>query len=147
MLEGGAEPGDARHTGPGVYDPACSADVSPLLNGLGAPAAQASASADVDSVPLDLRLTAPLEQGLDRLARLCAETRDEDAVRSAFDRLSWELLRAALRSTPADALRAMARRAAPHRAGMTAQQLRIDQLVRARAGLWPAIRDARVRSG
>jgi nucleoside-diphosphate-sugar epimerase len=133
--EVGPEPGYGRHTYPGLYDPVCSTDVSPLLNGMEAPAAEASGSADVDSVPLELRLTGPLRQGLDRLARLCAETRDEEAVRAAFDTLSWELLRASLLCTPVEAVRAMAVRTEPHWQRMTAEQLRIDQLVRERAGL------------
>lgn len=133
--EVGPEPGYAEDGYPGLYDPDRSVDVSPLINGLEAYRAGPSASPDADSVPLPLRLPEPLRRSVAELAGLCARTRDEAAVRDALDALCWELLRADLHSAPVAAVRALAVRTEPFWPRMTERQLRIDALVRERAGL------------
>jgi nucleoside-diphosphate-sugar epimerase len=133
--EVGPEPGYEPDTYPGLYDPGRSVDVSPLLNGLEAYGVEPADGGAVDSARLPLRLSGPLRRGMAELAELCARTRDEDAVRVALDGLAWELLRAALQSAPLEAVRALALRTEPHWPRMTARQLRIDALVRERAGL------------
>ena len=132
----GHEPGYEKRPYPGLYDPALSGGISPLLNALEAPTVQVGPCDQVDVAPTRVSLTGQLNGTLERLDELCAIAPDDDsAVRAAFDDLAWGLLERTLRATPRRVLRRVTQLTAEHRAEMSGEHLRMDDLVRSCAGL------------
>jgi nucleoside-diphosphate-sugar epimerase len=129
----GYDPGYEKTPYPGLYDPRYSGDISPLINAIEAPLTRGSASPAVDVVPMPSPAAPGVAARLSLLDERCAAG-DDGVVRALFDEAAWDLLSETLRVTPARDLQRVARMTAPHRAGMTAEHLRMDDLVRLHAG-------------
>jgi nucleoside-diphosphate-sugar epimerase len=100
----GYDPGYEEIAFPGLYDPATAGDVSPLINAFESARLRPSPCPRVDAFRLDLAALPAAPKLLADLDRVCAQTRDSRAVRSALDELSWTLLDAALAAASPAAL-------------------------------------------
>ena len=132
IQEIGHEPGYERIPYPGLYDPAQSWKVSPLLNGMEAASVERSASPDVDAARHNPRLTEDLTQRIESIERL---TRDEVSpahLRARFDDLARADLEQTVRDTQVDVLQRIVRITEPHRPGMSDEHRHIDDAIRHR---------------
>lgn len=125
----GYDPGYEETPYPGLYDPMLAGEVSPLINGMEAHQAEASASPAVDAVPVlapEAARALELLHGLERPEALATET----SARRAFDGLAWELLAATASVTPVRVLDRIVRLTRSHRSTMLEEHLRIDDVLR-----------------
>lgn len=100
----GYDPGYEEIAFPGLYDPATAGDVSPLINAFESARLRPSPCPRVDAFCLDLATVPAAPELFADLDRVCAQTRDSRAVRSALDELSWTLLDATLAAASPAAL-------------------------------------------
>jgi nucleoside-diphosphate-sugar epimerase len=117
---------------PGLYDPRYSGEVSPLLNALEAPGAEATASPDVDAASSSSRLTAELSEHIRRVERLVVTKAPLPELRSAFDQLARADLGQTVRATPVEVVRRITDLTRPYRGTMTAEHRWIDDVFRNR---------------
>ena len=134
VREVGCEPGYERVPYAGLYDPAHSGEVSPLLNAMEAPTVTASASPDVDAACDTRTMTRDLWRLLRRVGR-AASGGDSPVLRTAFDDLARADLGETVRETPGAVLERIAWLTGPHRAEMTDEHLCIDDAVRQQLAL------------
>jgi nucleoside-diphosphate-sugar epimerase len=123
----GPQPGYEQGIYPGLYDPACCGEVSPLFNfaeSFGAdPLEHAPA---VDRVRLAFDRSCAVDDGVqDLLWR-----RHERNIRQRLDAVLWDMLQARLLFVPTGVLTRIARVTRAHRAGMSAHHALIDDSVR-----------------
>lgn len=124
----GPQPGYEQDFYPGLYDPEFCGDVSPLFN------FAESFNADTpDYAPgVDrARLTFDGAPDPAHCARDLLGGRHELSLRRKLDTLLWDLLRARLHCVPTHVLARIARVTTPHRPGMSAYHVHIDNTVRA----------------
>lgn len=129
----GHDPGYEAQSFPGLYDPAIAGEVSPLINSFEAPGAESCPSPDVDRVPLRFVLNRNAHELLDELAELCTRTREPEAVRYGFDRLSRALLENTLAYVPSGTARRVAELTRPHVSRLNGTNRLIYQHLRRRA--------------
>lgn len=144
VREVGCEPGYERVPYAGLYDPAHSGEVSPLLNAMEAPTVTASASPDVDAARDGRTMTRELWRLLRRVGRT-ASGGDSVELRAVFDELARADLCQTVGETPGDVLERIAWLTGPHRAGMIEEHRCIDDAVRQRLvllGRWDDVAHA-----
>lgn len=132
VQEIGCEPGYERTPYAGLFDPAYSGDVSPLLNAIEAPTVTMSASPDVDAACDRRTMTRELWRRLSRTERVATAAEDSPELRSTFDELAQADLRQTISETSDGVLARLAWLTAPHRRDMIEEHLRIDDAVRGR---------------
>jgi nucleoside-diphosphate-sugar epimerase len=89
----GHDPGYEEQAYPGLYNPANCGDVSPLLNGLEAPASERfELTPDVDMLRYRGRLPTSSQRQLVKLEECCARDADPATLRAELDALCKELL-------------------------------------------------------
>ena len=120
---------------PGLYDPRTAGEVSPLLNAFEAARSQPLPGLGVDTFPLEFAPASGARDELENLSAVCAATTDPAAVRSALDDLSLSVLHATLAVVPGPLLERTAALAAPHRAGLSADQGTLLAAIEQQAGL------------
>ncbi|NJC72976.1 polysaccharide biosynthesis protein [Planosporangium thailandense] len=128
----GHEPGYEEAPYPGLYDPALSGDVSPLLNAMEAHQVEASACAGIDGAAVAAYDAPEVVGRLPELQRWCRVTADRQA-RRVLGELGWDLLVAGVRATPPAVLDRMARLTEEYRPTMSDEHRRIDDLIRRHA--------------
>jgi NAD(P)-dependent dehydrogenase (short-subunit alcohol dehydrogenase family) len=128
----GVEAGYEDAPYPGLYDPRCSGEVSPLLNALEALSVHSTASPDVDAASSTARLNAQLSEHIRRVERLAITGAPLPELRTAFDQLARADLGQTVQETPADMVRRITELTAPHRESMTAEHRWIDDVFRRR---------------
>ena len=97
----GHEDGYESSPFPALYDPATAGDVSPLINAFEAPFVRPGLCGAVDRFDAPaLRQDDEAQARLERLEKLCAQTKDPSALRREFAALCQSLLEATLRDLP-----------------------------------------------
>ncbi|MDI5978221.1 polysaccharide biosynthesis protein [Amycolatopsis magusensis] len=122
----GCAPGYEQQAYPGLFDPAISGDISPLLNTFEAPGLLSSLSPDVDVVANRLRLPARAHSQIGELGTHLAASR----VRAELDELMRTLLDTTFGQTPVATLRRAVTLTEPHRRRMNHTNLMVDDRLR-----------------
>lgn len=126
----GPDPGYERTAYPGLFDPRYGGEISPLINAVEAPDTRPSECPEVDVVPMPRPRPGWLPGGLGDLDRAC-RAGDARAARELHLDLGRHVLRAVADAAPAATLRRITKLTAPHRPGMPAEHLLIDDVFRA----------------
>lgn len=107
----GFESGYEEKPYPGLYDPMCSGDVSPLINGFEAAQTSPSESCpQADRFPFVVEGDDCLAEDYKVLAFAAAENAPYEVLHEAKDNLSWSMLDARLRRVPQDTMQRTAER-------------------------------------
>ncbi len=126
----GHDPGYEERPYPGLYDPAFSGDVSPLVNVMEAAGqVEEAASPAVDAVAVTAPRAPRLElclRELERLERGCADA----VVRRVLHEGVYDLFVATVRTTPKSLVDRVVRLTEPYRSSMGAEHLRMDDVFR-----------------
>lgn len=123
----GQQPGYEQGIYPGLYDPECCGDVSPLFNFAESFTADALEYAPaVDRARLTFDRSDDVGKGVQELLL----RRHERNLRWRLDTVLWDLLHTRLFCVPTSVLMRITRVTAAHRAGMSAHHTRIDDSVR-----------------
>jgi nucleoside-diphosphate-sugar epimerase len=97
----GAQKGYEDKPWPGLFDPMTAGDVTPLFCSLEASQAFPSAACpQVDRFPLQIGVTAALEQSLSDLLQACGSTESNQSLRSYAQKVGWAMLEARLGRMP-----------------------------------------------
>jgi hypothetical protein len=129
----GHDPGYEAAAYPGLYDPRLAGDTSPLVNAIEAPDVEPAAATAADAFAVR-PVAAPAVT--DHLARVYAHCRDnaDEAVRAGFRRAAWDLFEATAAATDPAVLGRVVRLTRRHRATMSPEHLRVDDVLRRAAG-------------
>ncbi len=93
----GYEEGYEETPYPGLYDPQSAGDLSPLINSFESPSAASSLMCpQVDTFIFKTVPSRAVREQFTRFETACLQIRTPEALRSASDELSWELLKARL---------------------------------------------------
>lgn len=122
----GAQPGYEQGIYPGLYDPACCGDVSPLFNFAESFSADPLENAPaVDCVRLTHNRSRDIADGVQELLR----GRHDQTIRRILDVILWDMLHARLLFVPTTVLTRITRVTGAHRAAMSAHHALIDDSV------------------
>jgi nucleoside-diphosphate-sugar epimerase len=133
----GHDPGYETVPFPGLYDPATSGDVSPLLSAFEAHDAWHDEGTGIDTCALAFDHSRVPADALSSLEQACADG-DAKQVNARLDELSWHLFDATLAEVPVLTLRRSAELTQPFAARLTCDHARMYSGIRQRAGLDPA---------
>ncbi|HET8660829.1 MAG TPA: polysaccharide biosynthesis protein [Micromonosporaceae bacterium] len=126
----GHEPGYEQTPYPGLYDPLLAGEVSPLVNAMEAPDAQAPLHHPaVDVVPVRPVPAPGLDRRLLDLEERCVAG-DEAGVREVFSAAAWDLFVQTVRAAPPAVVDRIVRITRPHRDRLGAEHLRMDDVFR-----------------
>lgn len=132
VQEIGHEPGYEEVPYAGLYDPACSGQVSPLFNALEAATVRETPSRHVDAAVCRRTLGGEVAERLRALESAARDDADPARLRAAFGALALADLRATVDEAAPAALARLATLTEPHRHEMTEEHLRIDDAIRDR---------------
>jgi nucleoside-diphosphate-sugar epimerase len=127
----GYDPGYEEVPFPGLYDPATSGDVSPLLNAFETAAVAPNLFPMVDAFRLEMAAGPAAPKLLASIETACDRGLGDHTIRQALDDLSWSLLDATLAIAPPTALARCATLIRPHESAISPTHRRILRAINA----------------